>query len=84
MILERETSRESVVLAHLRSSLDDVLTNAAISLNGGERVAMSLLDRLPTRTAPGRDALTRALFAIEAAAGGFVAVSFDDRDRAER
>lgn len=84
VFFDRETNRESIILAHPRSRIDDVLGNAAAILRSKQRVTMSLLDRLPVRTAPGRDALIRAMLAIEAAGQGFVAVRFDDRDRAER
>ena len=84
VIFDCETARESIVLTHPLSCVADAVENAANISQSDRLVSMSLFDRLPTRRAPGREALIRSLLAIRERGEGSVAVVFDDRDRAER
>jgi GTP cyclohydrolase II len=87
VFLDCRTALESIVLAHRDFESRDLTENAVTLLAGDERqpsVTMTLLDRLPMSSSPGRDALTRRLVAIRHERRGAVAVHFDDRDRAER
>jgi len=54
------------------------------ALESSRRVDMSLLDRLPMTSAPGREALLASLVEIRDTGEGAVHVHFEDRDRAER
>jgi hypothetical protein len=84
VIFDCDTAQESIVLAHSLSTLADGVANALETVESDERITMTLFDRLPVTSAPGRDALTRALLVIRSRGRGSVAVRFDDRERAER
>lgn len=87
VIFDCKTARESIILAHPRSAVADIAANAAELFGRDEsveHVTMSLFDRLPVAHAPGREALERILLTIQTRGRGSVAVTFDDRDRAER
>jgi GTP cyclohydrolase II len=84
VIFDCEAIRESIILAHARSSVKDVVANASEIAESGDSVSMTLFDRLPVVHSPGREALTRALLAIRDQGRGSVTVRFDDRERAER
>jgi 3,4-dihydroxy 2-butanone 4-phosphate synthase/GTP cyclohydrolase II len=86
VIFDCETARESIVLAHPRSTAMHVVATTSTHRQSGdadERVSMSLLDRLPIGRAPGREALERILLGIRARGCGSVTVAFDDCHRAE-
>lgn len=84
VILDRETARESIVLADPRTSVADGRAEASAIVEGDGPITMSLIDRLPVANAEGREVLTRILLSICKERRGAVAVSFDDRDLAER
>jgi len=84
VIFDCETAQESIILADSLSTLADGIANALETVESDERVTMTLFDRLPVASAPGREALTRALLVIRSQGRGSVAVRFDDRERAER
>jgi hypothetical protein len=84
VIFDCETAQESIVLADSLSTLADGVANALEAVESDERVTMTLFDRLPVASAPGREALTRALLVIRSQGRGSVAVRFDDRELAER
>jgi hypothetical protein len=84
VIFDCQTAQESIVLAHSLSTFADGVANALETVESDEGVTMTLFDRLPAATAPGREALARALLVIRSQGHGSVAVRFDDRERAER
>lgn len=84
VLFDCETARESIVLAHPGTPEPHRLRATLEALESSRRVDMSLLDRLPMTSAPGREALLASLVEIRDTGEGAVHVHFEDRDRAER
>ncbi|MFO0688790.1 MAG: GTP cyclohydrolase II [Myxococcota bacterium] len=74
VLVDRASGRESIVLSQGAWQGPGSLPLP----DATERVALSLLDRLPIPAAPGREALARALCGLVAAGAGRVGVEWDE------
>jgi len=74
VLVDEASGRESIVLSRGAWSGPEKLV-----VPGPERwIALSLLDRLPVASAPGRESLARALAALRAVESGAVGVEWDE------
>ena len=83
ILYDRESERETILLSFEADGEGELGAPAVSRDEDPVVVVMTLFDRLPGSSSPGRAALRRALRAVRECGEGAVIVRFDDRDHAE-
>ncbi|HIF92204.1 MAG: hypothetical protein ABGX04_05400 [Myxococcales bacterium] len=81
VIFDGESARESVLLSHRETDIDEIAAEASLEEGEIESITLSMLDRLPGMASSARLALGEAIARMSAVGHGSVAVHFEDRAR---